>query len=370
MGRGKIVIKRIENSTKRQVTFSKRRNGLLKKARELSILCDAEIAVIIFSTTGRLYHYATSSMKSTIERYNSRNRDDHNQLLMNNPASEVKDRILTDEIEKLNRKVCEAEGDANEAKNSCRNEYDIQITDRPQPLNQVTPEEAFNAVAGGIAPVAPSSTGRLISGIHDCLGNFLCNSHTIMGPIAPPRKNQFIALTVRGEDVVVAYVLDGGQQPPCHPNVDGSSKHGTYELYIYEQMGCIRSYNIVSKLEITKEGDSLSHAYVTIGFEAYICYWSSRINETKDILGNDIQPWPWLQQIGAPTKASEPDHLERCIVQETLEMSRQATHETTKKTLTMAKKGEIRGLNKKDATAVQSSVRAPSPKPLMPEPIC
>jgi hypothetical protein len=40
MGRGKIEIKRIENTTNLQVTFSKRRNGLLKKAREISVLCE------------------------------------------------------------------------------------------------------------------------------------------------------------------------------------------------------------------------------------------------------------------------------------------------------------------------------------------
>ncbi|KAK3026844.1 hypothetical protein RJ639_040745 [Escallonia herrerae] len=58
MGRGKIAIRRIDNSTNRQVTFSKRRNGLLKKAKELSILCDAEVGVIIFSSTGKLYEYS------------------------------------------------------------------------------------------------------------------------------------------------------------------------------------------------------------------------------------------------------------------------------------------------------------------------
>uniref|UniRef100_A0A803MQ32 Uncharacterized protein n=1 Tax=Chenopodium quinoa TaxID=63459 RepID=A0A803MQ32_CHEQI len=42
MVRGKTQMKRIENATSRQVTFSKRRNGLLKKAFELSVLCDAE----------------------------------------------------------------------------------------------------------------------------------------------------------------------------------------------------------------------------------------------------------------------------------------------------------------------------------------
>ncbi|KAL8460631.1 hypothetical protein ACS0TY_032224 [Phlomoides rotata] len=57
-GREKIEIKRIENNTNRQVTFCKRRNGLLKKACELSVLCDAEVALIVFSSCGRLYKYA------------------------------------------------------------------------------------------------------------------------------------------------------------------------------------------------------------------------------------------------------------------------------------------------------------------------
>ncbi|XP_011654425.1 agamous-like MADS-box protein AGL11-like isoform X1 [Cucumis sativus] len=69
MGRGKIEIKRIENTTNRQVTFCKRRNGLLKKAYELSVLCDAEVALIVFSSRGRLYEYSNNSIKTTIERY-------------------------------------------------------------------------------------------------------------------------------------------------------------------------------------------------------------------------------------------------------------------------------------------------------------
>ncbi|XP_020540635.1 MADS-box protein AGL42 isoform X3 [Jatropha curcas] len=67
--RGKIQMKRIENVKSRQVTFSKRRNGLLKKAYELSVLCDAEVAVMIFSQEGRLSEFASKDMQKTVERY-------------------------------------------------------------------------------------------------------------------------------------------------------------------------------------------------------------------------------------------------------------------------------------------------------------
>ncbi|KAL9378068.1 hypothetical protein Peur_029403 [Populus x canadensis] len=71
MGRGKIAIRRIENQTTRQVTFSKRRAGLLKKTHELSVLCDAQIGLIIFSSTGKLCQYCTEGlrMEQLIERY-------------------------------------------------------------------------------------------------------------------------------------------------------------------------------------------------------------------------------------------------------------------------------------------------------------
>ncbi|KAF9689408.1 hypothetical protein SADUNF_Sadunf01G0089200 [Salix dunnii] len=75
MVRGKTQMKRIENATSRQVTFSKRRNGLLKKAFELSVLCDAEVALIVFSTRGKLYEFSSSSMNKTIERYQKRSKD-------------------------------------------------------------------------------------------------------------------------------------------------------------------------------------------------------------------------------------------------------------------------------------------------------
>ncbi|VFQ94654.1 unnamed protein product [Cuscuta campestris] len=71
MGRGRVEMKRIENKINRQVTFSKRRIGLFKKAFELSVLCDAEVALIVFSSRGKLFDFATCSggMIKTLERY-------------------------------------------------------------------------------------------------------------------------------------------------------------------------------------------------------------------------------------------------------------------------------------------------------------
>ncbi|KAK9145072.1 hypothetical protein Sjap_004975 [Stephania japonica] len=60
MVRGKTQVKRIENTASRQVTFSKRRNGLMKKAYELSVLCDVNVGLIVFSPKGKLYDFASS----------------------------------------------------------------------------------------------------------------------------------------------------------------------------------------------------------------------------------------------------------------------------------------------------------------------
>ncbi|XP_004513659.1 MADS-box transcription factor 6-like isoform X1 [Cicer arietinum] len=69
MGRGRVVLERIENKINRQVTFSKRRSGLLKKAFELCVLCDAEVALIIFSSRGKLFQYSSTDISKIIERY-------------------------------------------------------------------------------------------------------------------------------------------------------------------------------------------------------------------------------------------------------------------------------------------------------------
>ena len=66
MGRRKIEIVRIANDRHRTVTFAKRKCGLIKKASELSILCDAEVGLIVFSPTGKLSIYSSTPFEALL----------------------------------------------------------------------------------------------------------------------------------------------------------------------------------------------------------------------------------------------------------------------------------------------------------------
>ncbi|KAK7269889.1 hypothetical protein RIF29_22680 [Crotalaria pallida] len=72
IGRQKIEIKKITNKSKLQVTFSKRRNGIFKKASELSTLCGAEVALIVFSPSEKAYSFGHPNVDAVIDRYHMR----------------------------------------------------------------------------------------------------------------------------------------------------------------------------------------------------------------------------------------------------------------------------------------------------------
>ncbi|KAJ4764864.1 MADS transcription factor [Rhynchospora pubera] len=106
MAREKLKLRRIDNTAARQVTFSKRRKGLFKKAEELSILCDAEVALIVFSSTGKLFQFSSSSMKETLDKYSGHSKDhdgpDHK------PATPLDLNIEQTNCEELSKKVASA----------------------------------------------------------------------------------------------------------------------------------------------------------------------------------------------------------------------------------------------------------------------
>jgi len=103
MAREKLKLRRIDNTAARQVTFSKRRKGLFKKAEELSILCDAEVALIVFSSTGKLFQFSSSSMKETLRKYSGHSKD-HDQPT----ATSLDLNVEQTNCEELSKKVAAA----------------------------------------------------------------------------------------------------------------------------------------------------------------------------------------------------------------------------------------------------------------------
>ncbi|PUZ42487.1 hypothetical protein GQ55_9G586500 [Panicum hallii var. hallii] len=102
--RERIAIRRIDNLAARQVTFSKRRRGLFKKAEELSILCDAEVGLVVFSATGKLFHFASSSMNQIIDRY-----DCHSKTLQKSEApSQLQSHVDDSTCARLREELAEA----------------------------------------------------------------------------------------------------------------------------------------------------------------------------------------------------------------------------------------------------------------------
>ena len=67
MGRKKIKIEKIPNERHRWVTFNKRKAGLVRKATELAILCEAEVGVIIFSAAGRMSLYSNTTNTANMD---------------------------------------------------------------------------------------------------------------------------------------------------------------------------------------------------------------------------------------------------------------------------------------------------------------
>ncbi|XP_038985987.1 MADS-box protein JOINTLESS isoform X2 [Phoenix dactylifera] len=103
MAREKIQIRKIDNATARQVTFSKRRRGLFKKAEELAILCDADVALIIFSSTGKLFEFSSLNMKEILEKHSLHSK---NLQKVEQPSLDLN--LENSNYTRLNKQVAEA----------------------------------------------------------------------------------------------------------------------------------------------------------------------------------------------------------------------------------------------------------------------
>ncbi|CBI27468.3 unnamed protein product, partial [Vitis vinifera] len=72
-GRQRVEMTKMAKESNLQVTFSKRRSGLFKKASELSTLCGAETAIIVFSPGKKVYSFGHPSVESIVDRFLTRN---------------------------------------------------------------------------------------------------------------------------------------------------------------------------------------------------------------------------------------------------------------------------------------------------------
>ncbi|KAI4381392.1 hypothetical protein MLD38_007464 [Melastoma candidum] len=112
MGRGKVELKRIENKINRKVTFAKRKNELLKKAYELSVLCEAEVT-LIFSARGKVHEFCSSpqdgnprSILKTIEKYHRYNYAEMEATEDLNLIQEyVRLKVRVDELQQMQRNM-------------------------------------------------------------------------------------------------------------------------------------------------------------------------------------------------------------------------------------------------------------------------
>ncbi|KAL5005504.1 hypothetical protein ScPMuIL_018960 [Solemya velum] len=98
MGRKKIQISRIGDERNRQVTFTKRKFGLMKKAYELSVLCDCEIALIIFNSANKLFQYASTDMDKVLLKYTE----------YNEPHESRTNKDIIETLNKKEHKGCES----------------------------------------------------------------------------------------------------------------------------------------------------------------------------------------------------------------------------------------------------------------------
>ncbi|KAF8102211.1 hypothetical protein N665_0200s0005 [Sinapis alba] len=101
-GRQKIQIVKMEKDANLQVTFSKRRQGLFKKASELCTLCCVGMGVIVFSPGQKVFSFGNPDVRSVINNFKNHN---HNPLMYTedglNPTIQNLNSLLTQELTTL-----------------------------------------------------------------------------------------------------------------------------------------------------------------------------------------------------------------------------------------------------------------------------
>ncbi|XP_029920971.1 myocyte-specific enhancer factor 2C-like isoform X1 [Myripristis murdjan] len=178
MGRKKIQIARIMDERNRQVTFTKRKFGLMKKAYELSVLCDCEIALIIFNSTNKLFQYASTDMDKVLLKYT-----EYNEPHESRTNSDIVDTLRKKGLNGCDSPDIEADDSAGQSPES-DDKYrkineDIDLMISRQRICQALPPSNYDM---GVPILGSNPSGLLYShpGVGGALGNhnLLPMSHT------------------------------------------------------------------------------------------------------------------------------------------------------------------------------------------------
>ncbi|TQS38027.1 hypothetical protein Golomagni_01475 [Golovinomyces magnicellulatus] len=71
--RRKIEIKFITDKSRRHITFSKRKAGIMKKAYELSVLTGTQVLLLVVSETGLVYTFTTPKLQPLVTKSEGKN---------------------------------------------------------------------------------------------------------------------------------------------------------------------------------------------------------------------------------------------------------------------------------------------------------
>ncbi|KAI9121329.1 hypothetical protein K1719_008362 [Acacia pycnantha] len=105
MGRRRIKMEIVKDPASRLVTFSKRRNGLFKKANELAILCGAELAIVVFSPGGKPFSFGHPSVDAVTQRFLQHLQDEEAKSPAGGTSSSSGSKKARRKVEKLNKRL-------------------------------------------------------------------------------------------------------------------------------------------------------------------------------------------------------------------------------------------------------------------------
>ncbi|KAL6576042.1 hypothetical protein OROHE_000513 [Orobanche hederae] len=212
MGRSKLPIKKIENTTNRQVTFSKRRYGLIKKAYEIAVLCDIDLTLIMLSPSGRLSHFSgRKRVEDVIYRYINLSDRDRGGIVPN------REQIMSTLVKIRNEKDIAMQSPATPGSDAEFQEMQKEIHDLQQQLESA--EEQLRV----FEPDSDKFTS--LEEFQSCEIRLVEALRRVTQRKIPPQQSG-AAIKLSGYHTVVQYITEAQAQGGDDPLLENDDDHG------------------------------------------------------------------------------------------------------------------------------------------------